>query len=184
MFVCGVIFRSFIVILCFLSFFKPAIMREFSIESNGTLERTALYFNGEQIGGVRQLMLHISEQGDFDTIVVYEGTDKNIYTKNFFTDYLDNIKKSEPSFSEEDAEHLRLLVVQSDGNLESTMVYIDDVPQDGIVDLLVHIERGDAPQTSGFAMFKKQTAPSTGATFRAEVQYRNQDDTLSTESVF
>jgi hypothetical protein len=159
-------------------------MREFSIESNGTLEKTALYFNGEQIGGVRQLMLHISENGDFDTIVVYEGSDKTLYTKNIFTDYLDNIKKAQPSFTEDDAQYLRLLVVQSDGNLESTMVYLDDVPQDGIVDLLVHIERGDAPQTSGFALFKKQTSAGTGATFRAEIQYRNEDDSLSTEGIF
>jgi hypothetical protein len=158
-------------------------MREFSIESNGSLEKTALYFNGEQIGGVRQLMLHISEEGDFDTILVYEGTDKNIYTKNIFTDYLDNIKKVPPSFTEEDADFLRLLAVQSDGSLENTMVLINDEPQDGIVDLLVNIERGSAPASSGFSLFKKQE-PLTGATFRAEIQYRNEDDSLSTESVF
>jgi hypothetical protein len=159
-------------------------MKEFSIESNGTLEKTALYYNGEQVGGVRQLMLHISEDGSFDTILVYEGTDKNIYTKNIFTDYLDNIKKVQPTFTEEEAQYLRLLVVQSDGNIENTMVYIDDQPQDGIVDLIVHIERGDAPPATGFSIFKRQAGPTTGASFRAEIQYRNVDDTLSTEMIF
>jgi hypothetical protein len=159
-------------------------MKEFSIESNGTLEKTALYYNGEQIGGVRQLMLHISEDGSFDTILVYEGADKNIYTKNIFTDYLDNIKKVPPTFTEEEAQYLRLLLVQSDGNIENTMVYIDDQPQEGIVDLIVHIERGDAPPSSGFSLFKKQTGPVGGASFRAEIQYRNADDSLSTEMIF
>jgi hypothetical protein len=158
-------------------------MREFSIESNGSLEKTALYFNGEQLGGVRQLMLHISENGDFDTILVYEGTDKTIYTKNIFTDYLDNIKKVPASFTEEDAQYLRLLAVQSDGELETTMVLINGEPQDGIVDLLVSIERGSAPASTGFSLFKKQE-PTGPATFRAEIQYRNADDSLSTESVF
>jgi hypothetical protein len=61
-------------------------MRELSIESNGSLEKTAVYINGEQISGIHQLMLHINEDGDFDTILVYEGTDKQMYTKNLFSD--------------------------------------------------------------------------------------------------
>lgn len=160
-------------------------MREFSIESNGSLEKTAIYFNGEQLSGVRQVMLHISEHGDFDTILVYEGSDKQIYTKNIFTDYLDNIKKVPPTFSEEEAQYLRLLTVQSDGDINNTMVYIDDQPQEGIVDLLVHIERGAPAQKSGFGLFgRKDDALGVPSTFRAEIQYRNNDDTLSTESIF
>lgn len=162
-------------------------MREFSIESNGSLDKTAIYLNGEQLSGVRQLMLHISENGDFDTIIAYEGVDKNVYTKNIFTDYLDNVKKIPPTFTDEDAQYLRLLTVESDGNLENTMVYINEEPQDGIVDLLVQIERGAAPQKTGLGgMFgKKDDLPAgTGASFRAEVQYRNDDDSLSTESIF
>jgi hypothetical protein len=158
-------------------------MREFSIESNGSLEKTALYINGEQIGGIHQLMLHISEDGDFDTIIAYEGSDKQMYTKNLFADYLDNIKKVPPTFSEEDAQYLRLLTVTSDGNLENTMVYINEEPQEGIVDLLVQIQRGSAPQRSITTMFKKQV-PGETPTFRAEIQYRNQDDSLSTELIF
>jgi hypothetical protein len=160
-------------------------MREFSIESNGSLEKTAIYFNGEQLSGVRQIMLHISENGDFDTILVYEGSDKQIYTKNIFTDYLDNIKKVPPTFSEEEAEYLRMLTVQSDGDIGNTMVYVDDQPQEGIVDLIVHIERGAPAQKSGFGLFgKKDDSTAVPSTFRAEIQYRNHDDTLSTENIF
>ncbi len=161
-------------------------MAEFSIESNGSLEKTAIYYNGEQLAGVRQLVLHISEEGDFDTILVYEGTDKNIYTKNIFADYLDNIKKVPPTFTEEESQSLRYLSVQSDGTLENTFVLIDDEPQDGIVDLLVQIERATPTQKTGFALFgkKDEVSSGTGSVFRAEVQYRNQDDSLSTENIF
>ncbi len=159
-------------------------MRELSIESNGSLEKTAVYMNGEQLGGIHQMMLHISEDGDFDTILVYEGTDKQMYTKNMFSDYLDNIKKVPPTFSEEEAQFLRLLTVTSDGSLESTMVYINEEPQDGIVDLLVQIQRGTPAQRGGITtMFKKQESGERPL-FRAEIQYRNEDDTVSTESVF
>ncbi|MFY8001876.1 MAG: hypothetical protein ACOVSW_25005 [Candidatus Kapaibacteriota bacterium] len=159
-------------------------MRELSIESNGSLEKTAVYMNGEQLGGIHQMMLHISEDGDFDTILVYEGTDKQMYTKNMFSDYLDNIKKVPPTFSEEEAQFLRLLTVTSDGSLESTMVYINEEPQDGIVDLLVQIQRGTPAQRGGITtMFKKQESVDRPL-FRAEIQYRNEDDTVSTESVF
>lgn len=158
-------------------------MREISIESNGSLEKTAVYINGEQVGGIHQMMLHISEDGDFDTIVVYEGTDKQMYTKNIFSDYLDNIKKVPPTFTEEEAEYLRLLTVTSDGSLDTTMVYINEEPQDGIVDLLVQIQRGASAQRGISSMFKKQE-PGIQPIFRAEVQYRNEDDSVSTELVF
>lgn len=159
-------------------------MRELSIESNGSLEKTAVYINGEQIGGIHQMMLHISEDGDFDTIFVYEGTDKQMYTKNLFADYLDNIKKVPPTFTEEEAEFLRLLTVTSDGNLENTLVYINEEPQDGIVDLLVQIQRGSPAQRGGITSMFKKAEPGERPVFRAEIQYRNEDDSISTESVF
>lgn len=158
-------------------------MRELSIESNGSLEKTAVYINGEQIGGIHQMMVHISENGDFDTIIVYEGTDKQMYTKNIFADYLDNLKKVPPTFTEEEAEFLRLLTVTSDGNIENTMVYINEEEQVGITDLLVQIQRGTPVQKSFTSMFKKQEIGERPV-FRAEVQYRNEDDSLSTEPVF
>jgi hypothetical protein len=159
-------------------------MRELSIESNGSLEKTAVYINGEQLGGVHQMMLHISEDGDFDTILVYEGTDKQMYTKNLFSDYLDNIKKVPPTFTEEEAEFLRLLTVTSDGSLESTLVYINEEPQDGIVDLLVQIQRGGPAPRGGISSMFKKAEPAERPTFRAEIQFRNADDSLSTELVF
>ncbi|MCS6807288.1 MAG: hypothetical protein RML40_00505 [Bacteroidota bacterium] len=160
-------------------------MREISIESNGSLEKTAVYINGEQVGGIHQIMLHISEDGDFDTIIVYEGTDKQMYTKNIFTDYLDNIKKVPPTFTEEEAQFLRLLTITSDGLLENTMVYINEEPQDGIVDLLVQIQRGSPAQSSGFtSIFKKQQGYGEQAIFRAEIRYRNPDESISTELIF
>jgi hypothetical protein len=160
-------------------------MRELSIESNGSLEKTAVYLNGEQLGGIHQMMLHISEDGDFDTILVYEGTDKQMYTKHLFTDYLDNIKKVPPTFTEEEAEFLRLLTITSDGNLENTMVYINDEPQDGIVDLIIQIQRGTPAQRGGIgAMFKKQQDTGERPVFRAEIQYRNEDGSISTEQIF
>lgn len=158
-------------------------MRELSIESNGSLEKTAVYINGEQIGGIHQLMLHISEDGDFDTILVYEGTDKQMYTKNLFTDYLDNIKKTPPTFTEEEAQYLRLLTVTSDGELSNTLVYINEEEQMGLTDLLVQIQRGTQVQKSLTTLFKKQE-PGERPVFRAEAQYRNEDDSISTELIF
>mgnify|MGYP000019282220 CR=1 FL=1 len=159
-------------------------MRELSIESNGSLEKTAVYINGEQIGGIHQMMLHINEDGDFDTIFVYEGTDKQMYTKNLFADYLDNIKKVPPTFTEEEAEFLRLLTVTSDGDLNNTLVYINEEPQDGIVDLLVQIQRGSPAQRGGITSMFKKAEPGESPVFRAEIQYRNEDNSISTESVF
>jgi hypothetical protein len=64
------------------------------------------------------------------------------------------------------------------------MVYINEEPQDGIVDLLVQIQRGTPAQRGGITtMFKKQESVDRPL-FRAEIQYRNEDDTVSTESVF
>ncbi len=158
-------------------------MRELSIESNGSLEKTAVYINGEQISGIHQLMLHINEDGDFDTILVYEGTDKQMYTKNLFSDYLDNIKKVPPTFTEEEAQYLRLLTVTSDGDLANTLVYINEEEQIGLTDLLVQVQRGAQAQKSLTSFFKKQE-PAERPVFRAEAQYRNEDDTISTELIF
>ncbi|TAE28620.1 MAG: hypothetical protein EAZ92_07980 [Candidatus Kapaibacterium sp.] len=158
-------------------------MRELSIESNGSLEKTAVYINGEQISGIHQLMLHINEDGDFDTILVYEGTDKQMYTKNLFADYLDNIKKVPPTFTEEEAQYLRLLTVTSDGDLANTLVYINEEEQIGLTDLLVQVQRGSQAQKSLTSFFKKQE-PAERPVFRAEAQYRNEDNTISTELIF
>lgn len=69
-------------------------MAEFSIEGNGRLERTAVYFNGQQLDGVREVFINISEDGEFDVLLMYVGSDGQSYTKNVFTDYLDTFRQS------------------------------------------------------------------------------------------
>ena len=44
-------------------------MVSISIESNGRLERTAIYYNGEQISKVKELLINIDEDGTFDSII-------------------------------------------------------------------------------------------------------------------
>lgn len=63
-------------------------MATFGIESNGRLENTAVYYNGEQLAGLRQVLLNLAEDGTFDAVISYRGEDGRLYTKNPFTDYL------------------------------------------------------------------------------------------------
>ena len=49
-------------------------MRTISIESNGRLEKTAVYVNGEQVTGIRELLLSIDEEGTFNAIVSFVST--------------------------------------------------------------------------------------------------------------
>jgi len=46
-------------------------MATFSIVSNGRIERTFVFFNGEQIAGVKEIFLNINEDGNFDAIIQY-----------------------------------------------------------------------------------------------------------------
>lgn len=141
-------------------------MPELSIESNGLLETTAVYYNGEQLRGVRELLLNIDETGTFDAILQYKGADGEMYTKNVLQEYLDNVATGEPSFTEEEARSLRLLTVDSDGVLENTIVALDGQVQEGIVSLYVHIK---APPEIEFT---------------AEITYREADGTTTREGVF
>jgi hypothetical protein len=141
-------------------------MPELSIESNGLLETTAVYYNGEQLRGVRELLVNIDENGTFDAILQYKGADGEMHTKNVLQEYLDNVATGEPSFTEEEAKSLKMLTVDSDGTLENTIVAIDGVAQNGIVNLYVHIK---APPEIEFA---------------AEITYREEDGTQTREGVF
>ena len=157
-------------------------MPTFSIESNGLLEKTAVYYNGQQIGGIREIYLFLSEDGTFDSIIQYQGTDKNIHTKNIFLETLSKVKVSEPSFTDEEARELRLLTIESDGNIETTNVYIDDNLEGGIVMLLVHIKAmvgGNGIKS----IFSRKPVPEL-VEFRAEITYRNDDETIETETIF
>jgi hypothetical protein len=160
-------------------------MVELSVESNGRIEKTAVYINGEQIGGIKELMVHISEEGDFDGVLVYEGTDKIVRTKSVFSEYLDGLRTVEPTFNEEEAQYLNLLTIQSEGVLENTFVLINDAEQEGITDLFLHIRRGDAPESSFWSRLRGQVPQrGEGATFRAELTYREAHGALTTENVF
>ncbi len=141
-------------------------MPELSIESNGLLETTAVYYNGEQLRGVRELLLNMDENGTFDAILQYKGADGEMYTRNVLEEYLDNVATGEPSFTEEEAQSLRLLTIDSDGSLENTIVALDGVAQGGIVSLYVHIKA--PPEVE----------------FTAEITYREEDGQLTREKVF
>ncbi|MCO6466413.1 MAG: hypothetical protein J5I53_07350 [Bradyrhizobiaceae bacterium] len=141
-------------------------MPELSIESNGLLETTAVYYNGEQLRGVRELLLNIDENGTFDAILQYKGSDGQMHTKNVLQEYLDNVATGEPSFTEEEAQSLRLLTIDSDGSLENTIVALDGEQQQGIVSLYVRIK---APPEIEFT---------------AEITYREEDGQLTREGVF
>ena len=158
-------------------------MTNLSIESNGRIERTAVYIGNEQVGGIKELFLNIDEEGSFDGIIQYEGTDKKLYTKQIFNDYLGSLKIVEPMLSEEDAQQLHLLTVESDGDIENTVVFYDDEQLEGIVSLFVHIKPGK--NKSGIlSLLSNKGDPTEDPIFKAEITFRNEDDTFDTERLF
>ncbi|GBD06155.1 hypothetical protein HRbin20_01757 [bacterium HR20] len=160
-------------------------MATFGIESNGRLENTAVYYNGEQLAGLRQVLLNLAEDGTFDALISYRGDDGQLYTRNPFTDYLDRIRTMPPSFTEEEARSMRLLVIESDGDIEHTLVYLDDQPLDGIVQLFVNISVPDSTEQPKKLFFRRQQ-PSVldRAEFKAEITFREADGRLTTEPIF
>lgn len=159
-------------------------MATFGIEGNGRIEKTAIYYNGEQIGGLKELFIHIDEDGTFDSIIQYEGTDNKVYTKNIFEDHLENIKSVDPSFTEEEASMLHLFEIESDGDLENTFVYEagEDEPLEGIVSVFIHIKGKD--NKSGLKkLFNKDNIPNQ-AQFKATITFREEDDSITTEDIF
>jgi len=160
-------------------------MAEFSIEGNGRLERTAIYFNGQQLDGVREVFVNISEDGEFDVLLMYVGSDGQSYTKNVFTDYLDNIQTEPAGFTEEEAQSLNLLTIASDGTLDSTMVARNHEEQFGIVRLYVHIKAPSMPEGGGLrSWFGGTKGIPERAEFVAEITYREDNGEQTTESVF
>ena len=157
-------------------------MATFAIESNGRLEKTVVYYNGQQLGGMKEVFLNLDEDGTFDAILQYEGTDKQIKTKQIFDEYLENLKIVEPSFTEEEAAELHLLTVDSDGDIEDTIVSIDDEELDGIVSMFVHIK--SAENKNGISAFFSKDKIPAHMEFKAEITFRNEDDTLETEEIF
>jgi hypothetical protein len=157
-------------------------MPTFSIESNGRLEKTAVYYNGEQLGGIKEIFISLDEEGTFDAFIQYEGTDKNLYTKQIFKDYFDNAKIVEPTFTEEEAEELRLLTIESDGEIENTVLLMNDEDLNGVVSLEIQIKGTNKP--SGLKSLFKQNELTDKPVFKSEITFRNEDDSLETESIF
>jgi hypothetical protein len=158
-------------------------MPTFSIESNGLLEKTAVYYNGEQLGGVKEVFLNLDEDGTFDGIIQYEGIDKKIYTKQIFNEYLEAIKTVEPSFTDDEAEDLQLFTVESDGNIENTTVFYNKEQLEGIVNIFLHIKA--VQNKNGIrSLFSTKKAIPEHVEFRTEITFRNEDDTLETEGIF
>lgn len=158
-------------------------MATFSIESNGLLESTAVYFNGGQLGGVREIFLNLDEEGTFDAIIQYQGTDNTLYTKQIFTDYLENLKLVEPSFTEEEAAQLQLFTLESNGGIDTAVVLLNEEPLEGVVSVLVHIKTGGQNKGGIRSLFSKPQIPEHDE-FKAEITYRNEDDSLETENIF
>ncbi|MFN4769139.1 MAG: hypothetical protein ACK5JL_03795 [Candidatus Kapaibacterium sp.] len=154
------------------------------VESNGRIEKTAVYLNGEQLGGVRELVVNISEDGTFDCVLVYTGDDGQQYTRNPFTEYADHVQTREPAFTEEEASMLQQLSIDSDGSVESTTVCINDEPQDGIVSMFLHIKAPDTQKPTGIRRWFGGARSAGRAEFNADITYRNSDDSIVTESVF
>ncbi|MCX7879530.1 MAG: hypothetical protein N2517_02610 [Ignavibacteria bacterium] len=158
-------------------------MPSLTIESNGTIEMTAVYFNGQQIAGLTELFLNLHEDGTFDSVLVYKGLDGKEYTKNPFIDYLDSINYREPAFSEWEARQLKSLVIESDGEIENTTVYYNGEILDGLVNIFIHIKAPKKNKTSIASLFNKGEI-SEGAVFRATFTFRYQNDVLKTEEIF
>ncbi len=160
-------------------------MRTLGIESNGRLENTAVYYNGEQLGGVKEIFLNLDENGAFDAVITYEGTDKKRYTKAIFEDYLENVKVRPPSFTEEEARKLKLLLIDSDGDINNTTLTLNNEPLDGVTELFVHIKsEKDEEQTGGIKRLFSSDKQAGPTTFRAEITFRYDNGTTETEGIF
>ena len=158
-------------------------MPSISIESNGRLEKTAVYFNGEQLGGVKEIFLNLDETGVFDAIIQYEGVDKKIYTKQIFSEYLENLKVVEPSFTEDEAEELQLLTFNSSGDIDNTTVSYNEELLEGIVSVFIHIK--SAQNNNGIrSLFSMKKHIPEHVEFRAEATFRNEDESMETEELF
>lgn len=158
------------------------MIETFAIESNGLLEQTACYINGKQLGGLKELYINIDEAGIFDAIIQYEAEDKQIYTCRLFNVDKCNIKTVQPSFTEEEASQLILFEIESDGTLDNTTFYFNNDELSEVVSLFIHIKAvtGDL----GIKHLFKEPIISDKPIFKTEIVFRNDDDTLSTETIF
>lgn len=161
-------------------------MPQLSIESNGRIEKTALYFNGEQLSGVKEVFLNLNEDGTFDAVIQYEGSDGAVYSKQLFSDHLENIKTMPPAFTEDESQQMQQLSVESSGDIENTFVSVNEQQVEGINSLLVHIKAPKKNNSAGLrSLFgSKESDVAERGEFKAEITFRDADGSLSTEQVF
>jgi len=155
-------------------------MPQLEIESNGRLERTAVYINGEQVAGLKEVFLNLEEDGTFNSAIQYIGSDKKEYTKNPFSDTLQNIQVTEPSFTEEEALELQKITIDSDGFIEETDLLLNDEYLDGVVSIFVHVKAPDKVKSGIFG----KTKESGEEVCKCEIIFRNEDDSLETVIIF
>lgn len=158
-------------------------MAGIGIESNGRIEKTAVYYNGECLKGIKELFINLDEEGTYDGIIQYEGIDKNIHTKNIFSDYMTNLQIADPPFTEEEALNLQLVEIESGGEIESTMVYQNEEPLEGIVSLFIHI-KGTENKNSLRNLFSSRKNIPDEVQFKAQITFRNEDGSIETEDIF
>ena len=158
-------------------------MPELSIQSNGRLAKTAVYYNGEQLGGIREFYLNLEEDGTFEAVLQYVGIDKEFHTKQIFSEHLDNIKVTNPSFSEEEAGQLQAITIDSDGEVDDTGLWLNDEELEGVISLFVHIKTPEKKKSRVGNIFGSKNENGTEIC-RAEITFRNEDETTETEIIF
>ena len=95
---------------------------------------------------------------------------------------MDNLKLVPPSFTDEEATALREFTIESDGDLGDTWLFLEDEPLDGVVEVLVHIKATD--NKNGLrSLFNKSKIPEM-VEFKAQITFRNEDDSIETEDIF
>ncbi|MGQ9819731.1 MAG: hypothetical protein ACUVQ1_07400 [Candidatus Kapaibacteriales bacterium] len=158
-------------------------MPTLAIESNGTIEMTAVYYNGNQLAGIRELFLNLDEDGTFDALIVYKDKFGQEYVKHPFNDYLDNIEFKEPTFTEEEAKNLHLLEIESDGNIQNTLVYYDHQPLDGLVNLFLHIKAPIVKKSLISSLLGKGKY-TENVEFKATFTFRYEGGQIQSEDIF
>ncbi|NBO70714.1 hypothetical protein EBV26_09570 [bacterium] len=160
-------------------------MRTVTIESNGRIEKTAIYINGEQITGIKELLIAIDEESNFNAIISFEDNIGNVHTKQLFTDDLSSLKRKDPTFSMEDSEYLQSFTIESNGDLQETSLFIKDEFIEGVISILIHIKVDIQDSKTGFlsSIFDKKPK-FTNTMFSNEIVFRNPDGTQSIETIF
>lgn len=158
-------------------------MAVLSIEGNGLLEKTAVYYNGSQISGIKEIFINLEEDGTFDALIQYEGTDKDLYTKQVFADYLNNIKIVSPSFTEDESKLMQLFTIDSDGTISGTTLFLNEEQLEGVVSAFIHI-KATKNESNFLSFLKKKDIVDSETIFNASLTFRYSEELVETEDIF